>query len=103
MYIPILISSLIIAAVGFILTENNAGQLLAGYNTMSKEKQDEVDLKTVVRFFKKFHWFLGGSMLIVGCVLVYFFDKQIVSYFLFLYPVLAYAYFLIKVNKMKKR
>ena len=38
--IALLITSAIVAGCGYIVTESNADILLAGYNTMSKEKKN---------------------------------------------------------------
>jgi hypothetical protein len=71
--IAISIFSLILIGIGYLITEKNAPYLLAGYNTMSKEEQDQVDLKPLLAFFKKFHINLGVSQAIIGFAL-YFFD-----------------------------
>jgi len=71
--IAISIFSLILIGIGYLITEKTAPYLLAGYNTMSKEEQDQVDLKPLLAFFKKFHINLRVSQAIIGFAL-YFFD-----------------------------
>lgn len=44
-------------ALAFILTENNAKYLLAGYNTMSPEERKKVDIKGLIAYFKSFLFF----------------------------------------------
>jgi len=70
--IAISIFSLILIGIGYLITEKNAPYLLAGYNTMSKEEQDQVDLKPLLAFFKKFHINLGVSQAIIGFALCFF-------------------------------
>ena len=38
----------------YMVNENNADMLLAGYNTMSKKEKESFDLKNYLIFFKKF-------------------------------------------------
>lgn len=86
--------SLLFIAIGFIVTENNAKYLLAGYNTMNDEEQKKVDLKTYITYFRKFHVFLGFSFFAIGMLVTYFIDENVTSIFIAVYPILAYTYFI---------
>ena len=54
MMIAVIFTSFLIAVCGYIINENNADILLAGYNTMSKAEKDKFDLINYLKFFKKF-------------------------------------------------
>ena len=86
--------SLLFIAIGFIITVNNAKYLLAGYNTMSKVEQDQVDLKTYITYFRKFHLFLGFSFFLIGILLKYLLSENAVGIFIGVYPIAAYIYFI---------
>ena len=48
----VLFTSIIIAACGYIVNENNADVLLAGYNTMSNDEKNKFDLVNYLKFFR---------------------------------------------------
>lgn len=83
--------SLFFIAIGFIVTERNAKYILSGYNTMSKAEQDNVNIKSGIRYFKKFHIFLGISLFVIGTILNYF-KSDWAGIFIVVYPILAYIY-----------
>ena len=63
---------------------------------MSKEKQEQVDLKGLLRFSKRFHINLGVSQAIIGFTLYYLgYDKGL-NLFLSTYSIVAYIYFIWK-------
>ena len=86
--------SLLFIVIGFIVTENNAKYLLAGYNTMSNEERKKVDIKAYIGYFKKFHLFLGTSFFLIGMLLIYSGYENETSIFIVAYPLLAYIYFI---------
>lgn len=86
--------SLLFIVIGFIVTENNAKYLLAGYNTMSNEERKKVDIKAYIGYFKKFHLFLGASFFLIGILLIYSGLENETSIFIVAYPLLAYIYFI---------
>ena len=54
MTLAVIFTSVIIALCGYIVNENNADVLLAGYNTMSKDEKNRFDLRNFLKFFRKF-------------------------------------------------
>jgi len=92
--------SILFVAIGFLVTENNARQLLAGYNTMSEAERAKIDLGTYIPYFRKFHLFLGLSFLIVGLVLYYAVSEMATGVFLAVYPIVAYMYFMWSSNRL---
>lgn len=85
---------LFFAGVGFILTTSNASTLLAGYNTMSTAEREKVDIEGYIPFFRKFHWFLGGSTILLSILAYFLAGEASLSYIIALYPLLAYIYFI---------
>lgn len=94
--------SLLFITIGFIVTENNAQYLLAGYNTMSKEERIKVDIKSYISYLRKFHIFLGVSFFVIGTLLTYFADDTVAGIFTGIYPILAYVFFFISSYKYFK-
>jgi Kef-type K+ transport system membrane component KefB len=94
--------SLFFVAIGFIVTENNAEYLLAGYNTMSEEERKKFDIKNYIPHFRRFHLFLGISFLVIGLLLHYLIGQEVSGIFLAAYPILAYIYFIGSSHKFSK-
>lgn len=87
---------LLFIGIGFILTKNNARYLLAGYNTMTEQARKEVDIVSLVTFFRRFHLFLGISFIIGGLTLTKVTGTNAGGIFLAVYPILAYIYYFIQ-------
>lgn len=99
MIIAISILSLLFVAIGFIVTENNAKYLLAGYNTMSDSEKRDFDIKSYIPHFRKFHIFLGLSLFVLSIIIYYSISPDWSGIFMVIYPILAYVYFTWKANK----
>ena len=102
MIIPILILSTVFIAIAFIVNENNADQLLSGYNTMSKEEKENFDIKSYLLYFRNFHLFLGSTLLVLSLFVYFFVNKDWSGIFMGTYPILAYTYFIWKGNNFSK-
>jgi hypothetical protein len=87
--------SLIFFGMGFIVTKSNARYILSGYNTMSETERAKVDIDSHLRFFKRFHIFLGIS-LFAGTVLISLYNNNRASMFMTIYPLVAYAYMVLR-------
>ena len=94
--------SLLFVAIGLIVTESNAKYLLTGYNTMSQQEREQVDIKSYIPTFRKFHLSLGISFLVIGLIVHYAIGEHAGGIFLGVYPILAYLYFIWKSNKFSK-
>lgn len=90
--------SLLFIGIGFLVTENNAKYLLSGYNTLNEEERKHFDLKKYLPYFRKFHFALGVSLLILGLLLHYGISETASGIFLGVYPIIAYIYFILKSN-----
>ncbi len=102
MIIPIVVLSAIFVLIGFFVNENNANYLLSGYNTMPEAERKNFDLVSYLRYFKKFHIFLGSTLLLVSLALWYFADPDWSGLFLGTYPLLAYAGFIWRSDRFVK-
>lgn len=99
MILAISILSLLFVGIGFIVTENNAKYLLAGYNTMSDAEKNDFDIKSYIPHFRKFHIFLGLSLFVLSIIIYYSISPDWSGIFMVIYPILTYVYFTWKANK----
>lgn len=99
MYVVIALMGIIFFAVGLILTPKNAKYILAGYNTMSPQERERVDITNYVAFFKKFHFIFAVLFTVIGMLLNLIFNETISALFLFLFPVLGYTWLFVKARK----
>ncbi|WP_229212885.1 DUF3784 domain-containing protein [Dyadobacter soli] len=83
---------------GFCVTPGNAKYLLSGYNMMSESDRAKIDIVSYLRFFNRFHVFLGIS-LFVGFWILNGFNGNWATVFMVLYPLLAYVYMIARGNK----
>lgn len=67
----------------------NAPYLLSGYNTMGKEKQEQVDLKGLLYFSKRFNINLGVLQAIISFFLYYLGCDEELNLFLSTYSIEA--------------
>lgn len=102
MITPILILSSIFILIAFIVNEKNAQYLLSGYNTMSQEERQNIDIKSYIHYFRNFHLFLGISLLIISLFLFYIINPDWSMIFIGTYPIIAYTYFIWKGNHFLK-
>ena len=99
MIIAITVLSIFFIGIGFIVTENNAKHLLTGYNTMSAEDRQKFDTKSYIPYFRRFHIFLGLSLLILSVTAYYLINPDWSGIIMVTYPLLAYVYFIWKGNQ----
>jgi hypothetical protein len=89
-------------SLGFIVTEANAGTLLSGYNTMSKDDQAKFPLKEYLGKFRQFHLYFGISFITIGTLIGLFWDKDVLGYHIGITPIIAYLFFFIKTKDIDK-
>jgi uncharacterized protein DUF3784 len=102
MITPIIILSSFFIAIAFIVNESNAKTLLSGYNTMSEEERQQFDIKSYIPFFRRFHIFLGISLLVISLILFYLVNRDWCVIFITTYPIIAYFYFIRKGIRFSK-
>lgn len=86
--------SLVFVAVGYIVTEKNAKNLLSGYNTMTEQERQAFDLLSYIPAFRKFHLFLGISLFFAGSAISILLGDSAAGIFMTVYPLLAYTWFI---------
>ena len=96
-------TSLIFGSLAFILTKDNAQYFLAGYNTMSKEQREQIDIEAYLTVFKQAHITLAISTLVLGVVTTLWFGDRVAALFIPIYPLLFYGYFLFKTYPLFKQ
>lgn len=101
MMFTIIFLSLLFIGIAFLLTEKNARYLLSGYNTLPEKERNKVDIKSYIPFFRKFHLFLGLSLLVAGLILNQL-SPNAGGVFLALYPIAAYIFFIWKSREFFK-
>ena len=91
--------SLLFIAIGFIVNEENAKYLFAGYNAIGEESQKRLDIKTFMLYFRKVHVFLGISLFILCFILHVYISENLAGIFFAIYPIIAYVYFALTSTK----
>ena len=99
----VVICNLTFTAVAYIINENNADVLLAGYNTMSKKEKESFDLIGYLIFFKKFFQNLAIYTSLIFLFFYAAFD-EVIAVFTYFISILLPMPFLIYVGyKFKKK
>ncbi len=101
MFIAIIITNICFIGVAYMVNENNADMLLAGYNTMSKKEKESFDLKGYLIFFKKFFINLAIYTSLIFLFFYVAFDELTASYAYFISVLLPMPYIIYKGNKFK--
>ena len=99
MLITILFIGAFLSALGFILNVNNAPYLLSGYNTLSAEEREKIDIDSLVRCFRQFHRLFGLVFIAIGLASLKLFGEYASTYVVIFFPILAYLYFLLRTRK----
>ena len=99
MMIAVIFTSFLIAICGYIINENNADILLAGYNTMSKAEKDKFDLINYLKFFRKFMLSVSLYTAIIYFVSIIFLNNETSSIIYAVSICLPWPYFIIISNK----
>ncbi|WP_353722382.1 DUF3784 domain-containing protein [Dyadobacter sp. 676] len=93
-----IVLSVTFVLLGFLVTPGNAKYLLSGYNMMSESDRAKIDIASYLRFFTRFHIFLGIS-LFIGFWIINRFNSNWATAFMVLYPLLAYVYMVARGSK----
>tara|TARA_B100001142_G_scaffold146796_1_gene147766 strand:- start:610 stop:921 length:312 start_codon:yes stop_codon:yes gene_type:complete len=76
MTLAVIFTSALLAICGYIVNENNADSLLAGYNTMTKDEKNRFDLVNYLKFFRKFMLSISLFTGIIYFISILFFDEE---------------------------
>ena len=98
MTFAVIFTSILIALCGYIVNENNADILLAGYNTMTKDEKNRFDLINYLKFFRKF--MPKASLYTAALVLFqFFFDIETGAIIYAISVCVPWPYFIIISNR----
>ena len=99
MTFAVLFISILIALCGYIVNENNADILLAGYNTMTKDEKNRFDLINYLKFFRKFMLNVSIYTAIIYFISTVFFNIQTSAIIYAIAVCIPWPYFIIISDK----
>jgi hypothetical protein len=74
-------------------------ELISGYQQLSDEEKQQLDIHGFARFFKRFHLFLAFSFILFSLLVSFYFSRFYNGLFIVSYPILAYIFYIIKIQK----
>jgi len=101
MLIGFIVTNICFLGVAFVTNEDNAEQLLSGYNTMSKEEKESFDLKNYLIFFKKFFINLAVYSSLIYLTSYLIFEESTASMIYFVSVLIPLPYIIYMGNKFK--
>jgi len=99
MTFAVLFISILIALCGYIVNENNADILLAGYNTMTKDEKNRFDLINYLKFFRKFMLNVSLYTAVIYFISIFLFDIETATIIYAISVCIPWPYFIIISNK----
>ena len=102
MTLAVIFTSALLAICGYIVNENNANYLLAGYNTMSKKEKENFDLKKYLKFFKSFFLKIALLSLLIFLSLILLINEELAAIAYAISISIPWPYFVYKSNKFIK-
>mgnify|MGYP001499736920 FL=1 len=99
MTLAVIFTSALLAICGYIVNENNADSLLAGYNTMTKDEKNRFDLVNYLKFFRKFMLSISLFTGIIYFILILFFNEETSAIIYAICLCVPWPYFIIISNK----
>lgn len=99
MTLAVIFTSALLAICGYIVNENNADSLLAGYNTMTKDEKNRFDLVNYLKFFRKFMLSISLFTGIIYFISILFFKDETSAIIYAICLCIPWPYFIIISNK----
>jgi ascorbate-specific PTS system EIIC-type component UlaA len=99
MTLAVIFTSALLAICGYIVNENNADSLLAGYNTMTKDEKNRFDLANYLKFFRKFMLSISLFTGIIYFISILFFNDETSAIIYAICLCIPWPYFIIISNK----
>ena len=99
MTLAVIFTSALLVICGYIVNENNADSLLAGYNTMTKDEKNRFDLVNYLKFFRKFMLSIPLFTGIIYFISILFFDEKTSAIIYAICLCVPWPYFIIISNK----
>jgi hypothetical protein len=85
--------SAVLVGISFVLTPSNARYLLSGYNTLSAEEQQKVDISSLLKAFRRFNIALAFTLVLLVALSHAFFSPTVAGVVLVIYPVAGLGFF----------
>ena len=101
MLIGFIVTNICFLGVAFVTNEDNAEQLLSGYNTMSKKEKESFDLKKYLIFFKKFFINLAIYSSLIYLISYLIFEESTAYMIYFVSVLIPLPYIIYMGNKFK--
>ena len=101
MLIGFIVTNICFLGVAFVTNEDNAEQLLSGYNTMSKKEKESFDLKKYLIFFKKFFINLAIYSSLIYLTSYLIFEESTASMIYFVSVLIPLPYIIYMGNNFK--
>lgn len=89
MVIGLGIVAIVFFIISFVITHNNAAQLLSGYNTMTELERENVDIIGYVNYFRRFYRLFSLLYFALGTLLYYFVNVDVAGVYMVVFPLLA--------------
>ena len=99
MTLAVIFTSALLAICGYIVNQNNADSLLAGYNTMTKDEKNRFDLVNYLKFFRKFMLSISLFTAIIYFISILFFNEETSAIIYAICLCVPWPYFIIISNK----
>ena len=99
MTLAVIFTSFLLAICGYIVNENNADGLLAGYNTKTKDEKNRFDLVNYLKFFRKFMLSISLFTGIIYFISNLFFNEETSAIIYAICLCIPWPYFIIISNK----
>ena len=99
MTLAVIFTSALLAICGYIVNENNADSLLAGYNTMTKDEKNRFDLVNYLKFFRNFMLSISLFTAIIYFISILFFNEETSAIIYAICLCVPWPYFIIISNK----
>ena len=99
MTLAVIFTSALLTICGYIVNENNADSLLAGYNTMTKDEKNRFDLVNYLKFFRKFMLSISLFTGIIYFISILFFKDETSAIIYAICLCVPWPYFIIISNK----
>ena len=98
MWLILFLGALFIA-VGLLVTRKNAAHVFTRYAKLPYKARSAVDATQEAVAFRRFHFFLGGSLILVGLAIYFLLDPTAGMLFAVFYPLAGYIIFMARSYK----
>jgi hypothetical protein len=102
MWLILFLGALFIA-VGLLVTKKNAAHVFTRYSNLPYKARTEVDATKEAVGFRRFHFFLGGSLILFGLAIYYLLDPTAGMLFAVFYPLAGYLFFMARSYRQASR